>query len=382
MADREHDLAEQVRARTSAGLTLAHRRRATIVAGATCLVLATAGAAAAGLDVLGRTATVFPGSIISGEVRPPAPTTPPAPDESSVAVLPTLDPGAVFPQCGAAVASPRPDPAIGWRGGDGLRHELVDATGRSEVSLTPTAHGSSVRGFPTTKTAVALVKDGVVVGTSFPDGPVGVPASRPRDLTSGSETVGTVLYRACSAGEAVAGLLPAGHYSLWASQTFRVTERAVAPPGGGPLVPRFVDEEVVALARVTDVSIGADGGPVANPGPAGPWPVAIPEDVILQPSADARTVVWVDAATFDDPSYRAVIDEAQEKLSAVGYGGSPLPFMCQKDAADRLGIGSGVVGGTGAAVVFATRAEAETFVELFEHPVRAVVEGPVFCDFS
>ncbi|MEP7765617.1 hypothetical protein [Sanguibacter sp. 25GB23B1] len=366
----------------SARPTPARRRRATILVGATCLVLVTAGAAAAGLDVLGRGSAVTLDRTVSGESPPPAPGTPVDPETSPVAALPALDPAATFPQCGAPVESPRPDPEIGWRGGDGLRHQPVDASGRSEVSLTPTAYGSSVTVYPTTAPALAIVRDGVVVGTSMPDGQVWVPASPPQDLVSGDEVVGTVLYRACSPGTADAGLLPAGHYSLWASQTFYVTERAVSPPGGGPLVPEDADEEVVALSRVTDVWIGADGGPVANPGPTAGWPTAVPEDVLVQPSADARTVVWVDAATFGDPNRRGVVDEAQEKLAAVGYGGSPLPFMCQKDAAEQLGIGAGVVGGTGAAVVFATRGEAAAFVELFAHPVRAVVEGVVFCDFS
>lgn len=365
--------------RASARSAPARRRRAAIVAGATCLVLVTAGAATAGLDALGRGGTVIPDGRTSVEAPSPASTTPEA---SPVAVLPALDPAATFPQCGAPVESPRPDPEIGWRGGDGLRHQPVDGTGRSELGLTPTAYGSSMTVYPTTTTALAIVRDGVVVGTSMPDGPAVVPESPPQDLTAADEVVGTVLYRACSPGTADAGLLPAGHYSLWASQTFHVTERAVSPAGGGPLVTQVADEEVVALARVSDVWVGGDGGPVANPGPAAGWPTAIPEDVIMQPSTDTRTVVWVDAATFGDPSYRAVVGEAQEKLAAVGYGGSPLPFMCQQGAADQLGIGAGVVGGTGAAVVFSTRGEAAAFVELFGHPVRAVVEGVVYCDFS
>ena len=330
------------------------------------------------------------------ELGPPV-APPVAPAEPGIPGLTNLVEGASVPQCGAQVGPLRMDaqtwstgsddrlvgPQIGWSSVDDPATTPVEASGRSTLGLRPRVLGGTLTGYPTTTVALVIVTEGVVVGTSSPDGPGPVPATTSSDLAGQDEASGTVLYRACSADATDAGPLPAGRYSVWATQTFHVTERAVAPTGGGSLVPKTVDEDVVAHGRVTDLWIGADGRPVANPGPAAGWPAAIPQDVAVAGTGEELSVVWFSPTVGADPSESIWRDVDQEMLAEAGYSSAEMPVACQPLAHAVLNLPKASTDATGVGVVFATRDEADAFVTRLDVYGRGtIVEGEVSCDLG
>lgn len=331
------------------------------------------------------------------ELGPPVPV-PAAVVRPGIPGLTSLDPAASSVlQCGAEIGPVQVGPSVwadgsddrtadrsvGWASADDPAARPVDAGGRSTIALRPRILGGTATGYPTTAPALVIVTDGVVVGTSTPDGPSGLPATTPADLDTQAAAIGSVLYRACAGSEPDAGPLPAGRYSVWATQTYHLTERASVPSTGGALVSRVVDEEVEAYGRVADLWIGADGLPVAGPGPAAGWTAAIPQDVAVAGTGEELSVVWFAPAVGGDLSEWISRDVDQEMLAEAGYSSTEMPVACQPRAHAVLNLPTTSTDATGVGVVFATRAEADAFVARFTTGgTGTVVEGEMSCDLS
>lgn len=292
-------------------------------------------------------------------------TTPPA--------LAPADPSASFPQCGAVVTTSAEPEQIQ------LGESTRPPTAAGVELYSYNAEGGWLRGLRNDAT-LALVRDGVVVGATVPAPAPSIPFEvgqmYPDHLLDHSSSV---LFSSCSQpGET--GPLPAGHYSIWGSQEFVITERAPANADGTPGPAGATHEEVTTQAKVADLWIDANGQPILTPDTAAGWPSPVDLATAAWGDYGALSIVWI-ASEIDAPD--GALSVHQEQLLPLGYLESAIPFRCQIDAPAQLGLvddGSGYGGGVG--VIFTSRSEADAFVRLYEPmhgPVLGVVEADTSC---
>lgn len=97
-------------------------------------------------------------------------------------------------------------------------------------------------------------------------------------------------------------------------------------------------------------------------------------------AADSYTVVWL-ATTGDAPDdvFGPIID----RTTALGYSVATTPVTCVAEAPPELVDGDDPGAVMGLPVYFATRAEADTFVDLWGEHVTAVVDDVhLACDWG
>ena len=365
------------------------RRRPAVVVGAVLAGLALTGTGAYAIHVAtgSEDRVVIPDRIGDGLVPPPetgTSTTEASQDDGAgdettqtpaPTVLATADPNASFPQCGAMVTTSAETEPI--RLGGSTRPPTA-----SGVELySSNQSGEWLWGIRSDAT-LALVRDGVVVGATTPASAPSIPFELgqmyPAHLL---DHFSSVLYASCSQpGET--GTFPPGRYTIWGSQDFVITERAPFLWDGTHGSPVAAHEELTTQAKVADLWIDEEGQPVLTPDTAAGWPSPI--DLVSAIGGDYRTlaVVWLASDTSET-------EEAafQETLLPLGYLESTIPFGCQPDAPAQLGlvdarpgVSFDYLGGVG--VIFATRSEAEAFVERYEPmhgPALGIVDAPMWC---
>lgn len=372
---------ESVRAR--------RRRRPAIVVGAVLAGLTLAGTGAYAIHVATGSdeRVAIPDRIGDGLVPPPeagTSTTEEPPDDGegdetaqtlAPTALATADPGATFPQCGAvATTSAETEPI---RLGGSTRPPT--AAGVELYSYNQS--GEWLWGVRSDAT-LALVRDGVVVGATTPSAAPSIPFDvgqmYPDHLL---DHFSSVLYSSCSQ-PGVAATLPAGHYTIWGSQAFVVTESAPFLWDGTHGHRVATHEEVITQAKVADLWIGEDGQPVLTPDAAAGWPSPVDLASAIGGDYGALSVVWL-ASEDDAPAGELTVYE--EQLLPLGYLEGSIPFRCQPDAPTQLGLvddGSGFDYRGGIGVIFASRSEADAFVELYEPmhgPTLGIVEADMWC---
>ncbi|MBI9116000.1 hypothetical protein [Sanguibacter suaedae] len=138
-----------------------------------------------------------------------------------------------------------------------------------------------------------------------------------------------------------------------------------------------------------------DGAPDAPSGGSGGgesvdevWPEPVDEAVAFQGQNPGTTAVWfavIPPAEATGGGDHPVLEAAQAELAALGYEVTQTPFMCQLSAYEVLGVPDPQPGewdAWGVALFFASRADAERWVELAGMNVVGIVEGEVFCHFD
>lgn len=291
----------------------------------------------------------------------PAPTPPPAPSAVS---LPSADPDARFPQCGAVVtASAELQPVE-------LYGALRPPT-RAGVELYSANSSYDVLSGRRSDATLALVRDGVVVGASTsappPSTPFELGNSFPENMVNHSSPVA---YSPCSGGP---GRLPAGHYSIWGSQELEITARTQIGVDGTPGSAVATHEEVTTLAQVAHIWIDEAGAPVLTPDTAAGWPEAVVHDTAFSGQLGPLSSVWLTSEV--DAPY-GTLTTHEEWLLQLGYFEGTFPSACGVYDGSRTHSGGGV------GVIFASRTEADAFVARYEPlhgPVLKIVDGSVSC---
>lgn len=385
--------ADQIRRAATERIRARRRRRPTVMIGSVVAGLALVGGSAyAAVQLTHDTPAKIPDVIAApaptpqDSQRPEESDAPPsgAPgtptEQVSTGALPPADPAAVFPACGAVVQPPsgRPDVNLNPAGGDDTLGDTITASfWSSHFRLSGTV---------STHLTVVAVKDGVVVGsteqapadTTVPftvEGPF-----RPVDMT------GTLARTLCTDGTTP---LPAGRYSVWVSQQATVTQRAAIDETGTVGTPVATSERLVVSGDVASLWMDDEGRSVPNPGVAPGWPAQMRHAEAFRYSDADQTIVWLAVSSRE---YLADLDPAlalpASRLQDLGYLDPEVPFRCQPGADEALGVvggGGEASSGSGIGVIFATEAQAEQFVSLWEPlhgPVTGVVTLAVGCDFD
>lgn len=366
------------------------RRRPVMIATVTAVSVLTAGAAAAAVYSATRddaspfpdrppvTQSADPTPTVTTETPEPTPDetvdpAPPVPAETEepapqAPTLAQLDPGASFPQCGAApVATPGAPIILVYQGADspagaGSEARGFDISGYNQSNVQIVAD-------PVAPT-LALVQDGRVVGTSSPSGA----ATHVEPLTgAGAEFTSTLTVSGCQPGSDATIQLPAGFYEVWASQEWVVTGTVPEPQEylQGPVTD--VPQTFTTSDVVNHVWIGEEGVPVDGPQVAGGWPAqAEGNSPYGPPYGTPRWFVFLDQG-----SSRAELMDTVLAASSLGYETGPLPTEnCPGNRAAELGLPASelVVG-----LTFMSREDVDAFTTLSGLPVLGVAEMPAGC---
>ncbi len=388
--------AEQIRRAAAERIRAKRRRRPFFVVGSAVAGLTLVGTGAfAAVQLLGDDSAPLPdvigspqpGSAPSETTAPAEPTTGPAeptaptePEPSQPAALPQADPTAVFPACGAVVTPPSGSPDLGFN-----PSWIEGAAGDTVTARFSNHSGDDLAGIVSAHLTAVAVKDGVVVGWTEQ-----APAAttKPFDLGDGSEpevyTTGPLARTLCTDGTTP---LPAGRYSIWVSQTATVTERIPYDESFNPGAPITTPEELVVTGDVASLWMDEQGQAVPNPGVAAGWPAQMSQDqAFLGDTRPDETIVWLAGS---DREYLMDVDPSlyrpSNQVLDLGYLEPEVPFKCQPEAPEKLGMPRDALSGSGVGVIFAAREDADAFVALWEPlhgPVLGVVTSTVGCHFS
>ena len=388
--------AEQIRRAAAERIRAKRRRRPFFVVGSAVAGLTLVGTGAfAAVQLLGDDSAPLPdvigspqpGSAPSETTAPAEPTTGPAeptaptePEPSQPAALPQADPTAVFPACGAVVTPPSGSPDLGFN-----PSWIEGAAGDTVTARFSNHSGDDLAGIVSAHLTAVAVKDGVVVGWTEQ-----APAAttKPFDLGDGSEpevyTTGPLARTLCTDGTTP---LPAGRYSIWVSQTATVTERIPYDESFNPGAPITTPEELVVTGDVASLWMDEQGQAVPNPGVASGWPAQMSQDqAFLGDTRPDETIVWLAGS---DREYLMDVDPSlyrpSNQVLDLGYLEPEVPFKCQPEAPEKLGMPRDALSGSGVGVIFAAREDADAFVALWEPlhgPVLGVVTSTVGCHFS
>lgn len=192
----------------------------------------------------------------------PWPVTMTHPDGSLVnpVTLPEMDPAATFPQCGAPIDTTKKSRPFSL----GLGVEGPITTGEqesTEVDITTTNTTTDhLRGTAETA-ALALVRDGVVVGRVDPV-TTSEEAVVDLDPSASLTTSPQLAYTVCTPPTSNLNWLPPGEYSLWGHQSFTITERTPVSADGSRGAPEVVSERLEAFNEVTTIIIPKGGQPI------------------------------------------------------------------------------------------------------------------------
>lgn len=357
------------------------RRRPALIAGSTAAALILGGTGVfAAVRVLDddadrepfpdrpTTAVTQPADSPSASPTPEAPPTEPA--QEPAAQLAGADAAAVFPQCGALVSGMRA------RAFDlSSSHDFSTATATNfSVPVTATdAMLEQLTGTASNARAV-IVRDDVVVGASALDGtdsstplPFLVDHGQPVELTAELRTT------ACQPGSVDEGRLPAGHYSVWAAVDVVITARTMPEDSPYPGSTDPLPQPLTTSTKIADIWIGEDG--LSVPGPEVPtgWPAALTQQDTLLPGVagpEGSAIAWV--ALADDGLF-----DASERVFSLGYDGNTIQTICQEYGVKLL-MPAGRPD-TGIGVIFASRAEAEAFADLYPDPIVGVSDEELLC---
>ncbi|ACZ23178.1 hypothetical protein Sked_32830 [Sanguibacter keddieii DSM 10542] len=395
--------ADQIRRAATERIRARRRRRPAFVVGSAVAGLALVGGGAFAAvqlsgddrgeipDVIGSPAPTPQDSQTSEETEAPvteAPSEEPsetpteAPEPEQPAALPEADLTAVFPACGAVV-----EPTSG-------RQQLTfsptwteGAVGDTVTATFWNSSGDDLAGVASTHLTAVAVKDGVVVGWTEQSPEA---STAPFDLDVRDfgqvQTTGALAHTLCTDGTTP---LPAGRYSVWVAQQATVTERVPYDESYVAGAPVVTEEDMLVSGDVTSLWMDDAGRSVPSPGVAAGWPAQMSQDEAFRYSDAFQTIVWL---AVSDREYLADIDPALYRPGTqvldLGYLEPEVPFRCQPGADQALGVvgpDGGGSSGSGIGVIFATEAEAEQFVALWEPlhgPVTGVVTLAVGCDFS
>jgi hypothetical protein len=388
--------AEQIRRAAAERIRAKRRRRPLFVVGSAVAGLTLVGTGAfAAVQLLGDDSAPLPdvigspqlGSAPSETTAPAEPTTGPAeptaptePEPSQPAALPQADPTAVFPACGAVVTPPSGSPDLGFN-----PSWIEGAAGDTVTARFSNHSGDDLAGIVSAHLTAVAVKDGVVVGWTEQAPPA---TTKPFDLGDGSEpevyTTGPLARTLCTDGTTP---LPAGRYSIWVSQTATVTERIPYDESFNPGAPITTPEELVVTGDVASLWMDEQGQAVPNPGVAAGWPAQMSQDqAFLGDTRPDETIVWLAGS---DREYLMDVDPSlyrpSNQVLDLGYLEPEVPFKCQPEAPEKLGMPRDALSGSGVGVIFAAREDADAFVALWEPlhgPVLGVVTSTVGCHFS
>lgn len=167
----------------------------------------------------------------------------------------------------------------------------------------------------------------------------------------------------------VSGLLLAGALLL-AGCSSTSQDPAPSPSDTGPA---STSDPIPSTAPV-------DTAPTDTPDAQPEWPQTEPDTRLENGGIARAAVVWVEVVPGGQPTDS--LDPIKQELQALGYESPLLPLSCQHEAYAALGIPESDSPAWGAGLVFAERADADRFVELYGKPVRGIVEANAFCDFG
>lgn len=308
-----------------------------------------------------------PSASPSESPTPDAPPTEPA--REPAAELAVADAAAVFPQCGALASRPYSD----FNLSSNYDFSTDTATDVS-VPVTATSLGIEQLTGTASNTRAVIVRDDVVVGASALDDTGGstphpflVDHWQTVDLTAELRTT------ACQPGSVDEGRLPAGHYSVWAAVDVVITERTI--PEGYPY-PDSTDplpQTSTASSKIGDIWIGEDGLSVPGPEVPAGWPAALAQqDALLpgRPGPAGAAIAWV--TLTDDELF-----DASERVFSLGYDGNTIATLCQEYGVKLLMPEGHPSAGIG--VIFASRADAEAFADLYPDPIVGVSDEGLIC---